>query len=226
MSSSSIELLTAAIPNGQKVSIYLEELGIPYTATAVDSDKMNKKPPDCLTVNPSGPIPAIIDHSRKVFAVFEFNAIFLYLAEHYDKEYKFTFEHPDEKCEMTQWLFHCTGVSHLQCHATQFFRDALEKIQDGFSRYRNETKRLYSLFEVGLQHRDYLCGRGRGKYSIADICGFTWVRCARLEGIDLDEFPKLKAWMEGIEAREAVRRGLRVPDGEDQIERVEDPFEK
>lgn len=100
-----IELLTAATPNGQKFSIFLEELGVPYTTTPIDLGKDEQKSIDFLKTNPNGRIPVIIDHSRSSFPVFESGAIFLYLAEHYDTEYKFSFEGADERSELLQWLF-------------------------------------------------------------------------------------------------------------------------
>jgi glutathione S-transferase len=100
-----IELLTAATPNGQKISIFLEELGIPYTTISINLGKDEQKTAEFLKTNPNGRIPAIIDHSRSSFPVFESGAIFLYLAEHYDTEFKFSFNDANEKSECLQWLF-------------------------------------------------------------------------------------------------------------------------
>lgn len=231
MSASSIELLTAATPNGQKISVFLEELGIPYKTTAIDLSKDEQKTSSFLGINPNGRIPAIVDHSRKSLPVFESGAILLYLAQHYDRDFKFCFEDPDETTEMMSWIFfQNAGVGPMQGQANHFVRYAPEKVEYGIKRYQNETKRLYSVLESRLQDRDYLAGNGRGKYSIADITTFTWVRWAPWAGIDLFEFPRLKDWSEKIEKRDAVQRGLRVPSGEDQIAKlrrdpnVEDPF--
>ncbi|KAJ4343840.1 hypothetical protein N0V87_000123 [Didymella glomerata] len=227
----SIELLTAATPNGQKISVFLEELRIPYQTTSLDLGADDQKKPDFLKINPNGRIPAIVDHSRNSFPVFESGAIFLYLAEHYDKDFKFSFQDADEKSEMLQWLFfQNAGVGPIQGQANHFFRYAPEKIQYGIDRYQNETKRLYSVLEERLKDRDYLVGKEKGKYSVADISTFTWVRWGPWAGIDLDKFPNLKGWAEKIEQRGAVQRGLLVPNGEDQIVKlrkdpnVEDPF--
>ncbi|KAL1591340.1 hypothetical protein SLS60_012084 [Paraconiothyrium brasiliense] len=226
-----IELLTAATPNGQKISIFLEELGLRYTTTAIDLSKDEQKTPDFLATNPNGRIPALIDHSRNSFRVFESGAILLYLAEHYDSEARFSFQQVDEHSEMLQWLFfQNAGVGPIQGQANHFYRYAPEKIQYGIDRYQNETRRLYAVLETRLASRDYLVGKGAGKFSIADISTFTWVRWAPWAGIELEGFPRLKAWAERIEAREGVKKGLGVPGGEDQIERlrrdphVEDPF--
>ncbi len=156
-----IELLTSATPNGQKISIFLEELNIPYKASYINLSASEQKTPSFLKINPNGRIPAIIDHSRNAFPVFESGAIFLYLAEHYDTEYKFTFEDPDEKSEMVQWLFfQNAGVGPMQGQANHFFRYAPEEIKYGIERYQNETKRLYSVLERRLEGREYLVGKG------------------------------------------------------------------
>ncbi|OAG10573.1 glutathione S-transferase [Paraphaeosphaeria sporulosa] len=189
-----IELLTAATPNGQKISILLEELGIPRHQRSS----------------------AIIDHSRGDFAVFESGAVMLYLVE---------------RSEMLQWLFfQNAGLGPMQGQANHFVRYAPERIAYAAERYQNETRRLYAVLDERLQRRAYLAGRGQGRYSIADIAAFAWVPWAPWAGVELDAFPAVKAWAERIEAREGVKRGLRVPAGEDQIERlrrdpeVEDPF--
>lgn len=228
---SAIELLTSATPNGQKISIFLEELGIAYSVTTVDLSKSEQKQPAFLAVNPNGRIPAIVDHSRDGFAVFESGAILLYLAEHYDSAHDFSFDAPDEKSEMLQWLFfQNAGLGPMQGQSNHFFRYAPEKIQYAIDRYLNETKRLYTVLEERLQNREYMVGRGKGRYSIVDISTFAWVRWAPWAGIALEEFPRLRAWAERIEGREAVKKGLLVPTGEDQIVRlrkdpnVNDPF--
>jgi glutathione S-transferase len=230
MSPPNIELLTAATPNGQKISIFLEELGIPYTTTPIDLGADEQKSPSFLKTNPNGRIPAIIDHSRSSFPVFKSGAIFLYLASHYDTDYRFSFRDENEYSDMVQWLFfQNAGVGPMQGQANHFFRYAPEKIPYGIKRYQNETKRLYSVLEERLQNRQYLVGE---KYSVADMSTFTWVRWAPWAGIDLEAFPKLKEWCEKIEKREAVKKGLRVPGGEDQIDRlrrdpnVGDPFQE
>ncbi|KAL1796513.1 hypothetical protein ACET3X_005053 [Alternaria dauci] len=186
-----------------------------------------------LKVNPNGRIPAIIDHNRNSYPVFESGAILLYLAEHYDGDFRFSFQDGDEKMETMQWLFfQNAGLGPMQGQANHFVRYAPEEIEYGMKRYKNETKRLYSVLEARLQDRDYLAGKGHGKYSIAEITTFTWVRWAPWAGIELKEFLKLTEWCERIEKRDAVQNGLLVPSGGDQIERlrkdpdVQDPFKE
>ena len=167
MSPTTIELLTAATPNGQKISIFLEELGIPYTTTSIDLSASEQKAPSFLRINPNGRIPAIVDHARGSFAVFESGAIFLYLAEHYDGECRFGFEGAGERSECLQWLFfQNAGVGPMQGQANHFVRYAPERIEYGVKRYTNETRRLYSVLEERLKDREYLVGKGKGKYSV------------------------------------------------------------
>jgi glutathione S-transferase len=228
--SKQLELLTAATPNGQKISIFLAELNLPYTTKSISLSASEQKTPSFLSINPNGRIPAIVDHARNSFPVFESGAILLYLAEHYDRDFTFSFQDANERSELIQWtVWQNASLGPMQGQANHFVRYAPEKIEYGIKRYQTETKRLYSVLETRLQDREYLVGE---KYSIADISCFAWVRWAPWAGIELDEFPRLKGWCERIEGREAVQVGLRVPDGEDQIEKlrrdpgVADPFQE
>lgn len=232
-----LELLTSPTPNGQKISIFLAELNLPYTCTPISLSSGEQKESSFLAVNPNGRIPAIIDHSNSSFPVFESGAILLYLAERYDTDHRFSFgseeDGGNEKSETLQWLFfQNAGVGPMQGQANHFVRYAPEHIEYGVKRYQNETKRLYSVLEARLAKREYLVGRNGGKYSIADISTFAWVRWAPWAGIELGDFPRLKEWCERIEARDAVQKGLLVPEGEDQIVKlrrnpdVQDPFKK
>ena len=228
-----LQLLTSPTPNGQKISIFLSELHHPYTATPISLSAGEQKHRDFLATNPNGRIPAIIDHARSSFPVFESGAILLYLVEHYDKRHAFSFADPNKHSEMVQWLFwQNAGLGPMQGQANHFVRYAPERIGYAVERYQNEVKRLYAVLEARLEGREYLVGGDGGKYSVADISCFTWVRWAPWAGIDLEEFPRLRGWVERIEKREAVQKGLKVPEGEDQIEKlrrdpnVDDPFKE
>lgn len=171
-----IQLLTAATPNGQKISIALEEFGLEYTVKHIDLSKDQQKEPWFTKINPNGRIPAIIDESRDNFAVFESGAIFMYLVQHYDPHHKFSFSEPDQQSELLQWLFfQNAGLGPMQGQANHFFRYAPEKIQYGIDRYQNETRRLYGVIEEHLKETGwkYLV---HDKYSVADMSTFTWVR--------------------------------------------------
>jgi len=206
-----IEFFTAGTPNGQKISIVLEELGIPFTVRPIDFAKNEQKQDWFLKVNPNGRIPAIVDHNRGGFPVFEPGAIFLYLAEHYDKNHNISFADSDKQSQVIQWLFWMnSGARPMQGKATHFIRAGPEKIPYAVTRYVKETKRLYGELENHFaQGNKYLVDH---KYSIADISAFTWVRCAPLVGIDLvTEFPLVKKWVDDIESRPAVQKGVLIP---------------
>jgi len=219
-------LWTAATPNGYKVSIYLEELKAAYGAEKIDYEakslsfaKNEQKEEWFIKINPNGRIPAFTDHKRGDFNVFESAAILLYLAQHYDPEHKFSFDpvtEPNEYSETLQWIFFAHGgIGPMQGQANHFFRYAPEKIPYGINRYINETKRLYGVLEIRLSSgggREYLVGEGKGKYSIADMNAFGWVRAWKWCGIEnLDFVPHVAAWLERITARPAVEIGVTVP---------------
>jgi len=216
-----IKLYTAQTPNGYKVSIFLEELkaayGLEYEFQSLSFSKNEQKEPWFLKINPNGRIPAITDPNRGNFNVFETAAITLYLAQHYDKEFKFSFDpvnEADSYSEALQWTFFIHGgIGPMQGQANHFFRYAPEKIPYGIKRYHDETRRLYGVLEGRLKDREYLAGPGKGKYSFADINGFPWVRghgWAGIENFD-EDFPAVAAWLKRIEERPAVYEGLGVP---------------
>src|SRR6187397_1601473 len=158
-----IELFTAATPNGWKVSIALEELGLPYTVRPISLGKLEQKEEWFLKINPNGRIPAIIDHDNGDFAVFESGAILIYLAE---KTGKLLPTDTKGRSVAIQWLmFQMGGIGPMQGQANVFFRYAPEKIQYAIDRYQNETKRLYQVLDRRLGEAEYLAG----DYSIADI---------------------------------------------------------
>jgi len=169
-----------------------------------------------LKINPNGRIPAIVDHTRHDFAVFETAAITLYLAQHFDKEFKFWFDpqsDPENYSEMLQWIFFTHGgIGPMQGQANHFFRYAPERIPYGITRYINETKRLYGVLEIRLKDREFLAGPGKGKFSIADMNAFPWVQMWQWSGVDsLEPFPNVAAWLERIEARPGVKAGYQAP---------------
>lgn len=209
-----IDLYTASTPNGHKASILLEELGLPYTVHAIDLGSGAQKQPDYLRLNPNGRIPTIVDRDNGDFAVFESGAILLYLAEQYGPQSNWAFlpQDPKGRSEAIQWLmFQMGGIGPMQGQANVFFRYFPEKIQPAIDRYQKETKRLYTVLEQRLQDRDYLCGAGKGYYGIADIANFTWVNIHAWAGVEIDELPNVRAWLERIRPRPAVQRGLAVP---------------
>ncbi|CAA7259697.1 unnamed protein product [Cyclocybe aegerita] len=222
MSSSTkpILLYTFPTPNGVQVSTYLEELkainpSVDYDFEKIDIGQNTQKELWFIKLNPNGRIPTIIDRSRNNFAVFETAAINLYLAQHYDKDHVFWFDpakEPDNYSEMLQWIFFAHGgVGPMQGQANHFNKFAPEDIPYAKKRYTEETKRLFSVLEIRLKDRDYLAGSGRGKYNLADIKAFPWVRIHSFSGIEsLDEWPNVKAWVARCEARPASQVGLQI----------------
>ncbi|KAF1816693.1 theta class glutathione S-transferase [Eremomyces bilateralis CBS 781.70] len=211
-----ITLYTAQTPNGIKISILLEELGLPYKVEKIDISKNTQKEDWFLKINPNGRIPALTDGSYadgKPISPFESGAIMLYLSDTYDKDYKVSFPPGTrEYYEMLSWLFFLNaGVGPMQGQSNHFGRYAPEKIEYGINRYKNETRRLYGVLDKHLaEGRDYLVGDGK-KCSVADIAHYGWVASAGWAGVDITEFPKLEAWELRMEQREGVKKGKEVP---------------
>ena len=202
-----IDLYTSPTPNGHKVSILLEELGVPYTVHAIDLGKNEQKAPEYLKINPNGRIPTIVDRENGDFPVFESGAILIYLAEKYGR---FMPSDKNGRSLVIQWvMFQMSGLGPMQGQANVFLRYFPEKLPSVIERYQKETKRLYEVVERRLCDRDYLCD----EYSIADIASWSWVNFHEWAGLSLDELPRMKDWFERIGKRPAVDRGLCVPGG-------------
>jgi len=205
-----IDLYTAATPNGHKVSIVLEELGLPYRVHALSFDKKEQKSADFLKINPNGRIPAIVDRANGDFAVFESGAILIYLAEQTGKLMP---SDPKGRSLVLQWLmFQMGGIGPMQGQANVFFRYFPEKLQGAIDRYQHETRRLYEVLDTRLQGVEFLAG----EYSIADIATFPWVRGYEWSGVSVEGLTALQRWMATLEARPAVQRGLQVPQRADE----------
>ncbi|HEY3603817.1 MAG TPA: glutathione S-transferase N-terminal domain-containing protein [Sporichthyaceae bacterium] len=199
-----VHLYTAATPNGQKISILLEELEVPYLVHPIDLGKNEQKDPEYLKINPNGRIPAIVDDG---FAVFESGAIMIYLAE---KHGRFLPTDVKGRSEVIQWLmFQMAGIGPMQGQANVFVRYFPEQLPSVIDRYQKETLRLYRVLESRLSDRPYLCD----DYSIADIACWTWVSYHEWAGLSLDGLPRMQDWFDRIAARPAVDRGMCVPGG-------------
>ena len=200
-----IDLYTAATPNGHKVSIALEELGLPYTLQVLKLSEGEQKLPGFLAINPNGRIPAIVDHAAEGFAVFESGACLVYLAE---KTGQLMPTDVKGRSRVMQWLmFQMGGVGPMMGQANVFFRYFPEKIPAAIERYQGECKRLFRVLDGHLAQHEYLAG----DYSIADIANWAWVRTHRWSGVDIDDLPHLKRWRDAIRARPAVQRGIERP---------------
>jgi len=212
------QLYFAGTPNGYQPTVYLEELkavypNIDYDIEKIDISKNTQKEPWFIKLNPNGRIPVLVDRSRDNFPVFETAAILLYLAHNYDKDFKFWFDpakDPNAYSELLQWIFFAHGgVGPMQGQANHFNRAAPEDIPYAKRRYIDETKRLYGVLEIRLADRDWLVGEGRGKFSIADIKAVPWVKIHKFAGIEsLDEWPRVKDWVERTVNRPAARAGF------------------
>ncbi len=200
-----MDLYTAATPNGHKVSIALEELGLPYTLRVLDLGAGEQKRPEFLAINPNGRIPALVDHSADDFAVFESGACLMYLAE---KTGQLMPADAKGRSRVVQWLmFQMGGVGPMMGQANVFFRYFPERIQSVIDRYQGESKRLFRVLDTHLQAHEFLAG----DYSIADIANWAWVRTHRWSGVEIDDLPHLKRWRDQIRARPAVQRGIERP---------------
>lgn len=200
-----IDLYTAATPNGHKVSIALEELGLPYAVHALDFSKAEQKAPDFLAINPNGRIPAIVDRAVDDFAVFESGAILLYLAE---KTGRLLPSDAKGRSRAIQWLmFQMGGVGPMMGQANVFTRYFPEKLPPVIDRYVRESRRLFEVLDGQLGRSEYLAG----DYGIADIATYPWVAIHDWPGVPVDGLDHLQRWMRAVGERPAVRSGLAVP---------------
>ncbi|TDZ39457.1 Glutathione S-transferase-like protein tpcF [Colletotrichum spinosum] len=213
-----IELLTFSTPNGYKASILLEELkeayGLPYVYQNINIMQNIQKEPWFTAVNPNGRIPAIVDHDNEGLAVFEGNAILSYLTRKYDTEHKFSFAPNDNDYTRAEaWVgWQHGGLGPMQGQANHFVRFAKERIPYPTQRYVGETERLFGVLDTHLTDRDFVVGPKRGRYSIADISMIGWVQSAPMAGIDIHQFPAVKAWLDRCYERPAVQRGVQIPE--------------
>jgi GST-like protein len=202
-----IDLYTDTTPNGYKVSIMLEEVGLPYTAHHVDIGKGDQFKPEFLAISPNNKIPAIIDRDGpggKPYPMMESGAILIYLAE---KTGKLLPQETRARLDVLQWLFfQMAHIGPMLGQAHHFRLYAPEKIPYAINRYTNEAKRLYGVLDKRLADRSYLVG----DYTIADIATWPWLRRPDRQGVEIAEYPNVKRWFDAIAARPAVERGLKV----------------
>jgi GST-like protein len=204
-----IDLYTWGTPNGRKVSVMLEECGLPYKVHKIDITKNDQFKPEFIAINPNSKIPAIVDPDGpkgKKLALFESGAILIYLAE---KTGKFLTKDAADRYVVLQWLmFQMGGVGPMFGQTHHFMRAAKEQIPYGIERYHTETKRLYGVMNKRLGEVKYLAG---DEYSIADIATYPWVARHEWHKVALEDFPNVKRWYDAIGKRPAVARGMAVP---------------
>jgi len=199
-----IDLYTFGTPNGHKVSIMLEEVQLPYDVHKIDITKADQFSPEYVAINPNSKIPAIVDQDTGI-TVFESGAILIYLAEKAGRLLPTT---QKERFQVLEWLMLQMGsVGPMFGQLNHFKKFASEKIPYAIERYEKETLRLYGVLDQQLAQNEFLCG----DYSIADIATFPWVAIHRFQGLTLDNHSHLKRWVEQIQGRPAVQRGMQVP---------------
>lgn len=203
-----IDLYTWTTPNGHKVHIMLEELGLEYTAYPIDIGKGDQFDAEFLKISPNNKIPAIVDNDGpggKPYALFESGAILMYLA---DKTGRLLPQAPDKRYDVIQWLmFQMGGIGPMLGQAHHFIKYAPEKIDYAVKRYENEANRLYGVMDRRLNEHEFLAGDA---YSIADIATWPWLRSYENQGVDMDGYPNVRRWFDMIGERESVKAGLEV----------------
>jgi len=199
-----IDLYYWTTPNGHKITLFLEEMGLPYTIHPVNLGRGDQFKPEFLAISPNNRIPAIVDHAPAgggtPLSVFESGAILLYLAEKTGK-----FLPPDlrGRFEVLEWLFWQVGGLGPMAGQNHHFRQyAPEKIAYAIDRYVHETGRLYAVLNKQLKDRPFIAG----DYSIADMASYPWIVSHDNQGQRLEDFPHLKRWFEQIRNRPATQR--------------------
>jgi len=205
-----IDLYYWTTPNGHKVTIFLEEAGLPYTIHPINIGKGDQFAPEFLKISPNNRIPAIVDQAPTdggaPISVFESGAILQYLAE---KTGQFLPTDLRKKVDVMQWLFwQMGGLGPMLGQNHHFSQYAPEKIPYAINRYVKETERLYGVLDTQLQDHEFMAG----DYSIADMATYPWTVPYERQGIQLDEFPHVKRWFEAIKARPAVQRAYAKAD--------------
>ena len=194
-------------PNGWKVTIMLEECGLPYEIKLINIGKGDQFEPSFLKIAPNNRIPAIVDHEGpdgKPISVFESGAILQYLGR---KTGKFYPTDERKRVAVDEWLFwQMGGLGPMSGQANHFRNYAPEKVEYGINRYTNEVNRLYGVMNRQLADHEYLAG----DYSIADMASIGWMKSAERLGQNLNDFPHVKRWYDAVLARPAVDRGLAI----------------
>ncbi|TCT11447.1 GST-like protein [Tepidamorphus gemmatus] len=199
-----IDLYTWSTPNGRKVSIALEELGLPYTVHEIDITKDEQFAPEFLKISPNNKIPAIVDRDTGM-SLMESGAILLYLAK---KTGRLMPADDARYWQAVEWLmWQMGGFGPMLGQAHHFLHFNRGKAPYAEERYGKEAQRLYGVLDRRLADRDYLAG----EYSIADIATWPWASRFEWQGIDLTRFPNVRAWYERIASRPAVQKGYDVP---------------
>jgi GST-like protein len=199
-----IDLYTWTTPNGRKVSIALEEFGLPYKSHPIDISKDEQFAPAFLKISPNNRIPAIVDNDNGL-SLFESGAILIYLA---DKTGKLLPKQGEDRYRVIEWLmWQMGGPGPMLGQVHHFVKYNKGKSAYAEERYSKEAQRLYGVLDRRLEGRDFVAGN----YSIADIAIWPWISRFEWQEIDLAKFPNVKRWYTTIAARPAVQRGYKQP---------------
>ena len=202
-----IDLYTWPTPNGHKIHIMLEETGLPYRVIPININHGDQFDPAFLKISPNNKMPAMVDPDgpgSKPYSLFESGAMLMYLAE---KTNRFMPQPMARRYLVIQWLmFQMGGIGPLFGQTHHFRNYAPEQIDYAIGRYTNEAGRLYGVMDRRLGEFEYLAG----EYSIADIATFPWALNPSRKGHDANNYPNVKRWLQAIEARPAVQRGLEI----------------
>ena len=208
-----IDLYTWHTPNGRKVSIMLEEIGIPYNVFSINIAKDEQFQPHFLKISPNNRIPAIIDKDNNGYSLFESGAILMYLAEKSGK--LLNFSDKDEYYRTIEWLmWQMGGVGPMFGQVHHFVKYNKGKSEYSEQRYSKEAKRLYGVMDKILEQNQYIAGKS---YSIADISIWPWTARFDWQEIDLNEFPNVTRWYKEMVERPAVQKGWLVPQNDQVI---------
>ena len=203
-----IDLYTWPTPNGHKIHIMLEETGLPYRVIPVDIGAGDQFKPEFLKISPNNKMPAMVDTDGpggKPMALAESGAILFYLAS---KTGKFLPEDIRKRWQVMQWvMFQMGHIGPMLGQAHHFLRYAPEKIEYAMNRYRNEANRLYGVLERRLAESKFVAC---GEYTIADMAIMPWLRFPERQDVNIEQYPHVKRWRDGIAARPAVQRALQV----------------
>jgi GST-like protein len=199
-----IDLYTWTTPNGRKVSIALEELGLPYKSHPIDISKDEQFAPAFLKISPNNRIPAIVDNDNGM-SLFESGAILIYLA---DKTGNLMPKDGEGRYRVIEWLmWQMGGIGPMLGQVHHFVKYNKGKAPYAEERYSKEAHRLYGVLDRRLEGRDFICD----EYSIADIATWPWISRFEWQEIDMNKFPNVKRWYTTIAKRPAVQRGYKVP---------------
>jgi GST-like protein len=203
-----IELYYWPTPNGWKITIMLEELGVPYEVRYVNIGKGEQFSPEFLAISPNNRMPAIVDlegPAGKPISVFESGAILMYLGRKFGRFYPT--EDERRRVEVEEWLtWQIANVGPVFGHGNHFRAYAPERLPYAIKRFEDETHRLYGVLNKRLAGRDYVAG----EYSIADMAIYGWTKAYDRRGIDIEEFPNVKRWLDTMLARPAVARAIEI----------------